>query len=83
MQIKERHKKILKSILTYQEQHGYPPTVRELASMVNLKSSSTMAMHLSNLQNNGYLTSQESRPRTLKVLEKGLVIINESDSSAN
>jgi SOS-response transcriptional repressor LexA len=64
---------LLKDFIT---QHGYPPSYRELADMMNLISTSTMKQYLDRLREKGYVSWEEGRPRTLHIIEQ-------SSSSAN
>ncbi len=46
---------------------GYPPSVREIASAVGLKSPSTVHMHLQVLEDKGYIQRDQSKPRALEI----------------
>ncbi len=58
---------IVTAILQYNNKHGYSPTVRELASMVGLKSPSTVQQHLNHLEKMGVIEKNPASPRTLRV----------------
>ncbi|RKP54933.1 transcriptional regulator [Cohnella endophytica] len=58
--------------------HKYSPTVRELAAVVGMSSSSTMHAHLSSMLKKGLIEWEPTRPRTLKVLKKDNVSKNHS-----
>lgn len=60
----KRWKQILQSIYDAIEDHGYPPTVREIGKSVGLSSSSTVAAYLEKLLAAGLLLRiQRSRGR--------------------
>ncbi len=48
---------------------GYPPTVREICSALNIKSTSTAHKDIENLVKQGYLVKDPSKPRALMVVE--------------
>lgn len=53
-------------------EHGYPPTVREIGEAVNLSSTSTVHGHISRLEKKGLLVKDPSKPRALEVTAAGL-----------
>ena len=65
-----RQQKILEFIRTHVQQHGYPPSVREIGDAVSLKSSSTVHGHLNRLEARGYLRRDPTKPRTIELLPK-------------
>ncbi len=64
----ERQQKILEYIKSYTEENQYPPTIREIATAVGLKSSSTVHGHLDRMRENGYINFVNTSPRTLTVV---------------
>lgn len=48
---------------------GYPPTVREICSALNIKSTSTAHKDISNLEKQGYLKKDPSKPRALMLVD--------------
>lgn len=58
---------ILSCIQSYSEQKGFPPTVRELCLMTGLKSPSSVHHYIVQLKEDGFLESDESKPRTLTI----------------
>ncbi len=61
--------KILRFIIGYLEEHGYPPTVREIGDGVGLKSKSSVHAHLTRMIADGVLETdaQERSPRAIRV----------------
>ena len=48
--------------------HGYPPSMREIGDAVGLKSLSSVTHQLGQLELQGYIRRDPSRPRTIEVL---------------
>lgn len=65
-QVRER---IVEAIKSYIQEHGYPPTVREIGEMVGLKSTSSVQSHLTRLFSEGKLETDAgpSSPRAIRV----------------
>lgn len=59
---------ILQVIKQLFAQNGYPPTVREIGSMLNLNSPATTHFHLNKLEEKGYIKKNESKNRALELL---------------
>jgi len=64
----KRQREIFDFIGKYTDRMGYPPTVREIGQAVGLTSSSTVHVHLANLEKAGVLRRDPSKPRALEVL---------------
>jgi len=61
-------KRVLEAIITFQNRHGWPPTVRELGRLLNLTSSSTVYHHLEALERKGFIQRQPHSPRAIRVV---------------
>ena len=61
--------KIYDYIVDYIQEHGYPPTVREIGAGVGLKSTSSVYYHLQKMLDLGMLETdaEESAPRAIRV----------------
>ena len=57
-------------IRSYSNEHGYPPSVREIGAAVGLASPSTVHMHLKVLEEQGLIRRDSKKPRTIEVVEK-------------
>ena len=75
----KRWKQILQSIYDAIEDHGYPPTVREIGKSVGLSSSSTVAAYLEKLLAAGLIAKDPAKPRTLEVTSAGRDFIGVQD----
>ena len=67
--LKEREQKILDYMREEIRKKGYPPTVREICSAMNIKSTSTAHKDISNLVKAGYIKKDPSKPRALMLVE--------------
>lgn len=73
----ERQQMVLDCVHQSMESRGYPPTLREIASAVGLKSISTAAYHRKTLEKKGYLTHDAGMPRTVVERSSRLRVIRE------
>lgn len=64
-----RRLEIYNFIKSYVEAKGYPPSVREICAAVGLKSTSTVHMHLENLESKGLIKRDSTKPRTIEIME--------------
>lgn len=67
-QLKEREERILQYMKSEISQKGYPPTVREICSALNIKSTSTVHKDIENLEIKGFLKKDPSKPRALMIV---------------
>lgn len=65
--LSKRQAAIYDYIRSYTEEHGYPPSVREIGSAVGLKSPSTVHMHLKALEELSLIKRDPKKPRTIDV----------------
>jgi len=63
-----RQQEIWGFLVDYVDRHGYPPTVREIGEAVGLASPSTVHAHLANLERNGLLKRDPTKPRALELI---------------
>ena len=61
----KRQNEILSYIKKYIATHGYPPTIREIGSAVDVSSPATIHAHLANLEKKGFIRKQETKNRAL------------------
>jgi repressor LexA len=62
----ERQRRILQAIGELTNEHGYPPSVREIGERVGLSSSSTIHAHLKALERRGLISRDPTKPRALR-----------------
>jgi repressor LexA len=64
--LSDRRLQILNFIVSATQEHGYPPTVREIGLSVGLTSSSSVHFHLRALEKSGHLERDGSLTRALR-----------------
>ena len=60
-----KQERIYQYILEFTEKNGYPPSVREIAEAVGLKSPSTVHFHLKSLEDSGVITRGAGKTRAI------------------
>ena len=63
-----RQQEIWQFLVEYVDDHGYPPTVREIGDAVGLASPSTVHAHLANLERAGLLRRDPTKPRAIELV---------------
>ncbi|MEU1394443.1 MULTISPECIES: transcriptional repressor LexA [unclassified Nonomuraea] len=63
----QRQQRILATIRDWVVRHGYPPSTRELAQAVGLRSSSSVSKHLRSLEEQGFLSRGATMTRPIDV----------------
>jgi repressor LexA len=66
----ERQRAILDYLREFVDEHGYPPTVREIGEAVGLSSPSTVHAHLAQLERAGLLRRDPTKPRALELTDR-------------
>jgi repressor LexA len=64
----KRQREIYEYVVRYAEKQGYPPTVREIGDAIGLASPSTVHAHLANLEREGYVRRDPTKPRALELV---------------
>ena len=64
-QLSPKQTRIYEFILSFTEPNGYPPSVREIADAVGLKSPSTVHFHLKSLEEAGVITRGAGKTRAI------------------
>jgi repressor LexA len=65
-----KQQRIYDYILSYTEENGYPPSVREIASAVGLKSPSTVHFHLKDLEEAGAIVRGTGKTRAITTADQ-------------
>lgn len=65
--LSDRRREILEVIMTHQQAKGYPPSMREIAAVVGLKSPASIKGHIDVLVRAGYLRTDPTRPRAIEI----------------
>ena len=69
--LKDREQKILDFIRNQIKMKGYPPTVREICTELEIKSTSTVHNDIASLMKQGYIMKDPAKPRALKLVDMG------------
>ncbi len=62
-----KQQQIYDYIVDFSDEHGYPPSVREIAEAVKLKSPATVHFHLKGLREAGYISQAEGKTRAITI----------------
>lgn len=69
---KDREQRILAYMKNEIKTKGYPPTVREICSALNIKSTSTAHKDIANLVKQGFIRKDPSKPRALMIVDDSI-----------
>ena len=70
---------IYQFILQYTKEHGYPPSVREIGTAVNLKSPSTVHFHMKKLEAEGYILKADGKTRAISLPMEAVELDSRAD----
>ena len=73
--ITEKQSQILEYIKSEILNKGYPPSVRDICTAVNLKSTSSVHSHLETLEKNGYIRRDPTKPRTIEIIDDNFTLV--------
>jgi repressor LexA len=68
--VTDRQRAILDYLRGFVDEHGYPPTVREIGEAVGLRSPSTVHAHLAQLERAGLLRRDPTKPRAIELADR-------------
>jgi len=79
-----KQQQIYDYILAFTNQHGYPPSVREIGAAVGLRSPSTVHFHMKGLEEAGVIVKAEGKTRAISLPGAPLgPVAEEEDPHAN
>ena len=67
VKLTRRQREIYDFILSFTNEHGYPPSVREIGTAVGLKSPSTVHFHMKGLEESGLIVKAEGKTRAISL----------------
>lgn len=67
--LSERHKKILEVLERYQDDVGYPPSIREIGKETNISSTSVVNYYLNQLEEEGYIERDRKISRGVRLVK--------------
>ncbi len=65
----KRHKRILEVFEKFQEEHGYPPSIREIGKAAKISSTSVVNYYLDQLEEAGYIERDRNVSRGIRLLK--------------
>lgn len=69
VELSERQRDVLEFIKAQLKLRGYPPSVREIGQALGMSSSSTVHMHLTQLEEKGWIRKDPTKPRAIEILD--------------
>jgi repressor LexA len=66
----DKQKSLLEFLGSYQESHGYLPSVREVMGFLGVRSTNTAQYHLNRLEAEGYLNRERGRARAFQLTDR-------------
>lgn len=67
--LSERHKKILDLLERYQDENGYPPSIREIGKQTGISSTSVVNYYLNQLEEEGYIERDRKISRGVRLVK--------------
>lgn len=66
--LSERQQNILRFMVKYMNEHGFPPTIREIGEATDIKSTSVVNYNLNKLVQAGYIERTDKKSRGLRIV---------------
>lgn len=66
--LSERHKNILKFLEKFQEENGFPPSIREIGENTNISSTSVVNYYLNQLEEMNYIERESNVSRGIRLM---------------
>lgn len=68
--LSDRQRRMLDFILSFTDEHGYPPSIREIGRAVDISSTSVVNYNLNRLVEEGYLDRDQNVSRGIRLTDK-------------
>ena len=65
-----RQRNVLDYVIEYQDEHGFPPSMREIGEFFQIRSTNGVSDHLRALERKGWLTRNGQQSRGLSILKR-------------
>jgi len=75
-----KQKRIIEFVALFREEHGFPPTIREITRGAEISSTSMVSYHLTLLVEKGFLTKDPNSARTIVLTPEGKDFIAQQDT---
>ncbi len=69
-ELTSRQREVLETLCQWLQDHGYPPSIRELGEILGLSSTRSVHDHLSALERKGYIRRHRDRSRAIEILRE-------------
>lgn len=69
-ELTSRQKEVLETLCQWLQDHGYPPSIRELGEILGLSSTRSVHDHLAALERKGYIRRHRDRSRAIEILRE-------------
>ena len=79
--ISPKQQEILEYLKTSILKKGYPPSVRDICTAVNLKSTSSVHAHLETLEKTGYIKRDPAKNRAIEIIDDSFQMIRQEMTS--
>ena len=63
-----RQQKVFDFVNSFQQEHGFPPTLREIGEAVGLANTNAVKGHLDGLEKKGYITRTPDKARSIQIV---------------
>ncbi len=81
--ISKRQKNILDCVWASVNEHGWPPTIREIGRAANIPSTSVVSYNLKRLEEKGYLTRESEVSRGIQLTDKAMSLFGAIKQAAS
>lgn len=65
----DRHRKIMEFLTEFQDEHGYPPSIRQIGESIDVDSTSLVDYYLNQLQEMGYILREKHVSRSIRIVQ--------------
>jgi repressor LexA len=66
----DRHRRIMEFLVTFQEQHGYSPSIRQIGKHISVESTSLVDYYLEQLCQEGYIERDKRVSRSIRIVNQ-------------
>ncbi|OGC40690.1 repressor LexA [candidate division WOR-3 bacterium RBG_13_43_14] len=75
MKKRDTKNRIFKAIQQFADEHGYPPSIREIARKIGLKSTKAVKVHMDSLAQQGLIEKIPGQARGIRIKQKLMPIV--------
>lgn len=78
-ELTKKQSEILQFVKQFIANHSYPPTTREIGKALDISSPATIHVHLSKLEEKGYIKKENSKNRAIELLVENEFIVKDEN----